>query len=114
MLEYEPAAQGVHAVLPVALECVPLAHGLHVSELFAPVSVEYVPAGQSSQTLAHGTSSLAIQHAGITAYLPASHAAQPVTLSPAKPGPHTHVALPAADVVFAGHSCLSDVPPGQK
>ena len=47
MLEYEPAAQGVHAVLPVALECVPLAHGLHVSELFAPVSVEYVPAGQS-------------------------------------------------------------------
>ena len=46
-LEYEPAAQGVHAVLPVALECVPLAHGLHVSELFAPVSVEYVPAGHS-------------------------------------------------------------------
>ena len=47
MLEYEPAAQGVHAVLPVADECVPLAHGLHVSELFAPVSVENVPAGQS-------------------------------------------------------------------
>ena len=50
MLEYEPAAQGVHVELlfaPVALECVPLAHGLHVSELFAPVSVEYVPAGQS-------------------------------------------------------------------
>ena len=47
MLEYEPAAQGVHAVLPVALECVPLAHGWHVSELFAPVSVEYVPAGHS-------------------------------------------------------------------
>ena len=43
MLEYEPAAQGVHVELlfaPVALECVPLAHGLHVSELFAPVSVE--------------------------------------------------------------------------
>ena len=47
MLEYEPAAQGVHAVLPVAVECVPLAHGWHVSELFAPVSVEYVPAGHS-------------------------------------------------------------------
>ena len=47
MLEYEPAAQGVHAVLPVAFEYVPLAHGLHVSELFAPVSVECVPAGHS-------------------------------------------------------------------
>ena len=49
MLEYEPAAQGVHVELlfaPVALECVPLAHGMHVSELFAPVSMEYVPAGQ--------------------------------------------------------------------
>ena len=32
MLEYEPAAQGVHAELllaPVALECVPSAHGMH-------------------------------------------------------------------------------------
>ena len=47
MLEYEPAAQGVHAVLPVSVEYVPLAHGWHVSELFAPVSVEYVPAGHS-------------------------------------------------------------------
>ena len=47
MLEYEPAAQGVHAVLPVSVEYVPLAHGWHVSELFAPVSVENVPAGQS-------------------------------------------------------------------
>ena len=50
MLEYEPAAQGMHVELlfaPTASECVPLAHGLHVSELFAPVSVEYVPAGQS-------------------------------------------------------------------
>ena len=47
MLEYEPAAQGVHAVLPVADECVPLAHGLHIPELVAPVSVENVPAGHS-------------------------------------------------------------------
>ena len=47
MLEYEPAAQGMHAVLPDADECVPLAHGMHVSELFAPVSVENVPAGHS-------------------------------------------------------------------
>ena len=47
MLEYEPAAQGVHAVLPVADECVPLSQGLHVLELFAPVSVENVPAGHS-------------------------------------------------------------------
>ena len=46
MLEYEPAAQAVQAVLLVALECVPLAHGMHVSGLFAPVSVENVPAGQ--------------------------------------------------------------------
>ena len=42
MLEYEPAAQGMHAVLPVALECVPLAHGMHVEEPLA----EKVPAGQ--------------------------------------------------------------------
>ena len=49
MLEYEPAAQGMHAVLPVALECVPLAHGLHIPELVAPVSVENVPAGHSRQ-----------------------------------------------------------------
>ena len=34
MLEYEPAAQGVHVELlfaPVALECVPLAHGMHAA-----------------------------------------------------------------------------------
>ena len=33
-LEYEPAAQGVHVELlfaPVALECVPLAHGMHAA-----------------------------------------------------------------------------------
>ena len=45
MLEYEPAAQGVHVELlfaPVALEYVPLAHGLHVEEPLA----EKVPAGQ--------------------------------------------------------------------
>ena len=47
MLEYEPAAQGVHAELPVVLEYVPLTHGVHVSELVAPVSVENVPAGHS-------------------------------------------------------------------
>ena len=35
MLEYEPAAQGVHVELlfaPVALEYVPLAHGMHAAE----------------------------------------------------------------------------------
>ena len=34
MLEYEPAAQGVHLKLlfaPVALEYVPLAHGMHAA-----------------------------------------------------------------------------------
>ena len=34
MLEYEPAAQGVHVELlfaPVALEYVPLAHGIHAA-----------------------------------------------------------------------------------
>ena len=34
MLEYEPAAHGVHVellVAPVALECVPLAHGMHAA-----------------------------------------------------------------------------------
>ena len=46
MLEYEPAAQGMQAVLPDADECVPLAHGMHISELF-PDSVENVPAGHS-------------------------------------------------------------------
>ena len=45
MLEYEPAAHGVQVellVAPVALECVPLAHGMHVEEPLA----EKVPAGQ--------------------------------------------------------------------
>ena len=31
MLEYEPAAQGVHVVLPVSVEYVPLAHGMHAA-----------------------------------------------------------------------------------
>ena len=51
MLEYEPAAQGVHVELlfaPVALEYVPLAHGMHVEEPLA----EKVPAGQGLHEVA--------------------------------------------------------------
>ena len=38
------------------------------------------------------------------AYLPAPHAAHPVTPSPAKPASHTHVALPGAELECGGHA----------
>ena len=38
------------------------------------------------------------------AYLPAPHAAHPVTPSPAKPVSHTHVALPGAELECGGHA----------
>ena len=57
MLEYEPAAQGMHAVLPDADECVPLAHGMHVEEPLA----EKVPAGQRLHKVGPSGAPLALQ-----------------------------------------------------
>ena len=60
MLEYEPAAQGMHVELlfaPTASECVPLAHGLHVEEPLA----EKVPAGQRLHKVGPSGVPLALQ-----------------------------------------------------
>ena len=131
-LAYLPAPHTAHPVTPspakpashthVALPGAELECGGHAAQLVEPDSLVYLPAGQAVHCIAAEVleylptpqSTHASAPTGALAYLPATHAAHPVTPSPKKPVSHTHVELPAADDAFAGHFRLSDVPPGQK
>ena len=95
--------------------------GGHAVQLDDPDSLAYLPAGQSVHCAAAevleylpGSQSEQFAAPAVSEKVPALQGWHPVTLSPKKPASHTQAALPPADVELAGHSCLSDVPPGQK
>ena len=54
LLEYEPTAQGVHALCPAVAAKLPAAHARHVSLLTAPLAAPYRPGPQRVQAYCAG------------------------------------------------------------